>query len=302
MKLTNLAIAFTIALGLSSGAAAQQVIAPVDQLPFDSPESWALQYFTSATLMTGLETGMPDVPGSVTVQLEAGWLPSLTPQQEQVGFAGTAHEDLNKTPVLLRPRIRVGLPRRFALIAAAVPPVHTFGVTPRLGALAIEWAMIDGSAWRLAVRAHGETGTVTGAFTCPAAVLGSSPGSVGNPTGCATVSADVVTMRYGAIEVEVAHRFDRWPRVTPHVTAAVNRIDSHFQVGAHTFGYIDETRLYSNGTTWSTSAGASFAVNPRVTVVADVFYTPLMVRRLASGPRTDDGLLNVRGLFSYRIR
>ncbi len=301
LRLTLLVAALAIALGLSNGAAAQ-VIAPTEHLAFDTPESWALQYFTSATLMTGLETDMPDVPGSVAVQLEAGWLPSLTPQEEQVGFAGTAREDLNKAPLFLRPRIRVGLPGRFALIVAGVPPLRTFGLTPRLGALGIEWAMLDTAEWRLAWRVHGETGSVTGAFTCPAAVLASSPGSAGNPTGCTTVSADVVTLRYGSVELDVAHRFEHWRKLTPHVTASLNGIDSHFEVGAHTFGNIDETRLYSSGATWSASAGASIALTSRIALAADLFYTPLTIRRQAGGPETTDGLFNVRGLFSYRIR
>jgi opacity protein-like surface antigen len=299
--LCRVVLAFVVGLGLPSVAIAQQVVAPVETLPFDSPESWALQYFTSATLMTGLDAARDDAPGTIAAQLEIGWLPTLSAQQEQVGFAGTAHEDLNKAPVFFRPRVRVGLPRRFSVIAAGIPPVHTFGVTPKLGGLGIEWAMVDGPVWRFAWRAHGETGTVTGAFTCPAGVLGSAPGSPGNPTGCEAVSADVVTLRYGAAELDVARRSARWRTLTPHVTIGVNGIDSHFQVDAHTYGFVDRTRLYASGTTWSTSAGASVAVSPRLVFAADVFYTPLMVQR-QTGVRNNDGLFNVRGLLSYRIR
>jgi hypothetical protein len=54
--------------------------------------------------------------------------------------------------------------------------------------------------------------------------------------------------------------------------------------------------------TWSMSAGALLPVGARVELSADAFYTPLMVRRDATGPRVNDGLFNVRGLISYRIR
>ena len=41
---------------LSSYTMAQnRVVAPVQHLSFDAPEAWALKYFTSVTLLSGLE-------------------------------------------------------------------------------------------------------------------------------------------------------------------------------------------------------------------------------------------------------
>jgi hypothetical protein len=69
------------------------------QIAFDRPEEWAMKYFTSATSLSGLTT--PDRPsaGSLAVQFEIGWLPTLSTAQERVGFDGTAPEHLNKAPV-----------------------------------------------------------------------------------------------------------------------------------------------------------------------------------------------------------
>jgi hypothetical protein len=295
-------VVLALLVGVAPPAPAQTVIAPTEQLAFDRPESWALQYFTSASFLTGLGTAAAEHSGAIRIELESGWLPTLTPAQEHVGFAGTKGEDLNKAPVFFRPRVRVGLPAHLALIAGGVPPIRAFGVTPRLAALGVEWAMQDTGTWRLAWRLHGETGTVTGAFTCPETVLASPPGSGDNPTGCETRSSDVVTLRYGALEFDVAHRVEALGHLVPHVGVAVNGIDSHFQVNAHTFGQIDRTRLYARGLTWSMSAGASLPVGPRLELSGDAFYTPLTVRRDATGPRVTDGLFNIRALLSYRIR
>ena len=286
---------------LPGTAAAQTVLAPTEQISFDRPEAWALQYFTSASMFTGLGTDRSDAPGTVRIEIESGWVPSLTASQEQVGFAGTAAEDLNKAPLLLRPRVRIALPGNVAIIAGGVPPVRAFGVTPRLVDLGIEWAIVDNGRWRAAWRAHGQTGSVTGAFTCPASVLTAPPGSSGNPTGCESTSSDLATLRYGAVEFAVARHL-AGTALTPHAAVALNGIDSHFQVDAHTFGHIDETMLLTHGATVSASAGASLPVGGRFTMVADVFYSPLMVQRTNTSPRTLDGFMNVRVLLSYRLR
>src|SRR5262249_9994646 len=154
-------------------------------------------------------------PGSLSVQVESGWIPSMTAAQQHVGFAGTASEDLNKAPVFVRPRLRVALPARFAVIVGGVPPIHAFGVTPRLGGAAVEWPRVETGTWQLSWRAHGQPGNVTGAFTCPEAVLTAAPGSAGNPTGCETVSSDVATLRYGAIEFEAARSLSGLRNLTP---------------------------------------------------------------------------------------
>src|SRR5690348_9997923 len=88
------------------GAIAQSTNnAPVQHLSFNSPEAWALKYFTSATLMSGLQPHdsllEERVAGSVTVGLEMGWLPALNPERARVGFSGKKQEDLNKTPIFV---------------------------------------------------------------------------------------------------------------------------------------------------------------------------------------------------------
>ena len=46
-------------------ASAQEVFAPRQDLDFDRPESWAMKYFASASLCSGLGTPRDSVPGSI---------------------------------------------------------------------------------------------------------------------------------------------------------------------------------------------------------------------------------------------
>lgn len=283
----------------ATSAAALTTDEPAQRLTFDRPEAWALTYFVSSTMLSGLDVPGNHQPGSITVGLEAGWLPTLSTAQQRVGFNGSAVQDLNKAPIMIRPRVTVGLPGRIAFTAAGNPPIRSFGVTPRLVSGAIDWAMIDRPDWRFALRGHGQTGTVTSAFTCPMSVVNLPPGSAGNPSGCTSESADVATLRYAGLELAASHRLGA---ITPHVAVGVNYINSRYEVRAQAYGRPDNDLLETAGWTMSTSAGVGYALTDRLSIVADAFYSPLMVRRTQEAPRTLDAFVNARGLIVYRMR
>ena len=294
-----------ILLSAVAAVAVAQTPSAVRRVDFDSTEGWGLKYFTSATLMTGLQP--PDSPlerrgvGSLTLGLETGWLPDLTAERARVGFGGSKVEDLNKVPILVRPSVRVGLPWKFSVIAAGLPPFRTFGVEPRLLALGLERPILDRERWRLGWRAHAQHGSLKGAFTCPDSALGFPAGSEQNPAGCIAESADKATLRYAGAELQFAYRLARIPRLTPHLSAGVNVVDSKFQVHAPRANRLDQTRLWTRGLTYNGSAGISYLVTERLGFTVDAFYSPLWVRRETAGPRAIDGLFNVRALLSYRV-
>jgi hypothetical protein len=273
---------------------------------FDSPEGWALKYFTSATLLSGFQPPeYREAPtrgfGSVTLGVELGWLPALSAERARVGFSGRKEEDLNKVPLLARPIVRVGLPGKFSVVAAGPPPFRTFGVTPRLLALGVERPLLERDRWRLGWRAYGQTGWVRGAFACPEKVLAAPAGSPDNPSGCIDESRDVVRLRYAGTEVQLAYRIPQVPRLIPHGGVGVNLINSMFEVDALLQSGLDRSRLWTRGMTFNGTAGVSYLLTPRLVFTVDAFYTPLWVRRSSGGPRENDGLFNVRALLSYRL-
>jgi hypothetical protein len=286
---------------MAQGSAVVPVVNEIDHLSFDRPESWALKYFTSATLLAGLDTPRTRKAGSVSIGLEMGWLPSLTDAQRRIGFDGAKEEDLNKAPFLPRPRVVVGLPARLSLIVAVAPPIRAYGIKPKLFALGLERAVYETASLSVGVRGYGQVGSVEAAFTCPTAVLGFAPGSPANSYGCQAESSDTATLHYAGGEVSVGYRGARLHRLSPHAAVAVNYLDMSFQVNALTFGYLDHTHLLSHGVTVAGSGGVSYPLTDRLRAAVDVFYTPLSVTRPGAS-RQNEGLFNVRALVVYQLR
>jgi hypothetical protein len=92
------------------------------------------------------------------------------------------------------------------------------------------------------------------------------------------------------------------PKVIPHIAVAGNFIDGALQIHAPVAGGLDQTRLWTRGGTFSSSAGVSYLFTKQVAFTVDVFYSPLWVQRSAGAPTTNDGLFNVRALLSYSFR
>jgi hypothetical protein len=298
----GLAVGTFVLLVMPAPARAQMVMSSVEHLAFDRPESWALKYFSAATLVGGLETPGPQPSGSVSLGLEAGWLPPLSDAQQRVGYYGTESQDLNKAPFFPRPRVSIGLPWRFSLIVAAVPPVPMFGLKTKLLALGIARPVYEGRSWTGGLRAYGQVGTVQGAYTCPASTVAYAAGSPGNRDGCQAVSSDTAALRYVGGELSIAYRRAASSRLSPHAAFGVTYMDVGFQVNATTFGMIDRTHYLSHGTAVSASGGISYRLSGRFALSTDMSYTPLSVRRSFGAPVHNDGLFTARTLLAYRLR
>ncbi len=275
-----------------------------EHIGFDRPEAWGLKYFAAATLLSGLQppdSGEEHHVGSINVAFETAWLPTLNAGQEQIGFHGRAPEDLNQAPVFMRPVVRIGLPWQLTAVVAAPPPFEVFGVTPRLLAIGLERPLLERNGWTVGWRGYGQVGFVKGAFTCPNSVLTSAPGSAGNPEGCLEASNDKATLRYAGGEVQVGHRIGH-SKLVPHATVGGTFVDGVFQVNAIDTHAIDHSHLWTHGGILSTTGGISYMLTQHAAFTVDMFYSPLEVRRSATSPLTNDGLLNVRALLSYTFR
>lgn len=294
----------------SAAAGAQPVVTGTEHVESDRPEAWAVKYFTSTTLLSGFGAPRPVDTGSILLGGELVWIPFLTTEQQRVGFRGTKLEDLNKAPFFARPRITIGLPADFAATVAFVPPVETFGVTPKLFALALERPLYTSESWTTGWRVYGQVGTAESAFTCPENVLAFPAGSIVNPTGCLEASSDVATLRYVGLELGVGD-LTAGRRIRAHAAAAVNYLDNAFAVNARRFDFhggseriefIDRTVQRSEGVTFSVRSGVGLRLSDRLEAAVDVFYTPLWVRRQDGSPLDHDGLVNAKALLRYRLR
>ena len=256
-------------------------------------------YFTSVTLFSGLGAPRAREPWSVEAGLELSNIPHLSEKQRTVGFGGTKTEDLNRSPVFVRPRVTVGLPWKLSLSLAYVPPIEVFDVRPHLFALALERPLIERGPWTLGLRGYGQVGEVEGDFTCPHDVTKFPPGSEGNPYGCDEKSQDEVSQNYVGAEIGTSYRLDRG--LTPYLTVGANYLTTEFHVHASEFGVPDRTRLAANVWTFSLGAGVGFDVSKRARWSLGLFFTPLFVARPPEIEDESDSLVHFRTDISFRL-
>lgn len=292
-----------VLLSMVSATGSAQTEPPVlegtEMISFDRPEAWAMKWFASITLFTSLAPPTKREAGSVGLGFELDWIPSLSEDQRRVGFSGTKVEDLNRLPVLPRPRVAVGLGRKFTLEAAWIPPVEVKGLTPNIVDVAIERPLAEAGNWTFGGRAYGQYGTLEGDITCTTDDAMIPPGDPGNSFGCQEPSTDQVTLAYAGLAATVGYRIPSTRASFVNFGVYATYMDLVFQVDALTYGLRDRTRQETDGWTVAAVAGFGFAVSERVGLAFEAFYSPLDVIRPPSTEAENDGLFNLRSLLSY---
>jgi hypothetical protein len=296
---TTLAALALAALLTAPPATGQPVFRADEDLAFDRPEAWAMKYYASVSLASGFGVPAERAPGDVDFAFEVGWIPSLEGDEARVGFRGTKQEDLDKAPLLARPRLTVGLPARFTLELGWVPPVEVFDAKPNLVTVALGRPLFVGHVWRTGARLHGMAGTIESDITCPDEIAGRDDPDV-NPFRCEAPSEDEVDVSYVGLELAVERAAGgAW---VPYGALGVSSLDLEFQVNAVTGGFRDLSRLTASGPQWHAVAGLRWQGRPRTTLGAEVFYSPLEVERVDGEGSETDPLVNVRAVVSYRLR
>lgn len=283
-------------------ATATSVLRTSERLPSDRPEVWAMNYFTSLALLTGFGTPPRRKFLSIEPAAELDWVPAVSDEDARVGFNGVKEEDLNKAPIFARPRLTIGLPLDFALTLSYVPPVKLFGVRANLFAFGFERPIWEHRSWSVGLRAYGQIGHIDGAFTCPSGASRYKPGSSRNPAGCQNESDDTAYQNYGGLEASIAYRIDQLKKLTPYLTVSGNYLSTAFQVRALTNGF--EDRTYQSASTWTfaMSAGVVYPLTDKIQVAVGMFYSPLQVTRPPATSSSNDGVVNVRSMLTYRWR
>jgi len=275
-----------------------QVIDDVEILDWDRPEAWAMKYFNSVSILTGLGPPKAREVWSFELGLELNTIPSLSEEQRRIGFGGAKVEDINRLPALVRPRLTVGLPAGLSFDIAWVPPVELRGVISNLLAVALERPVYAGGPWILGLRLYGQIGEVEGDFTCSESEASHPPGSPENIWGCEEPSADELTLNYLGLAFTGGYRLSK---TDFHWGLAANYMDMEFQVNALTYGFIDRTLLLADGWTWSINGGASWRLGRRTSLAVEIFYSPLSVVRPPSTSVANDGLLNLRSMLRFEL-
>lgn len=297
MKRSFVVIPLAVAVSLAGTALARaQVIESTEELSFDRPESWAMKYFASLAILSGM--GVPERmgAGAIDVGFEGSTVPQLSEDQRRVGFAGTKVEDLNRTSFFGRVRGRLGLSRTYSLDLAYLPPFDIGGTKPHLFAAGIGRPFQVGKSFRFGVRGYGQLGTIKGDITCSADEIANGP----NPFRCESPSNDKLDQRI--LGVELTGGYVSESPFRPYFGVSVHYLDLKFHVDAAYSGIIDHTLQTTRGGTVSLTGGLTYVANQKWRITGEMFYSPLSVVRPPSTTSTNDGLLNARFLVTYRIR
>jgi hypothetical protein len=292
--LTALSLALSVAL-FSRGASAQPLVEGTEELEFDAPESWAMKYYASLALLTGM--GVPEAMGAGRIDLgfEGGFVPQLSEEQRRVGFGGVKVEDLNRTSFFGRLRGRIGLSETASLELAYLPPIEVDGTKPHMFSVAVGRPFDVGENWKIGLRGYGHFGSIEGDITCSSQDLEGE-----NPYDCVAPSNDDLSQR--AYGVEVTTGYVSSSPLRPYVGVAFNYLDLEFQVDAMHSGIHDRTLQLTDGATVYLTGGATYAAGDKWRITGELFYSWLSVVRPPETTSENDGLFNFRFLVSYRIR
>jgi hypothetical protein len=290
-------------LGLALPAPAQTVLNGREDLARDRPEAWAMRWFAAAVEPSGFGAIEAPAPGSVELGLELDHLPRLSERQRTVGFGGAKTEDLNRAPLLAYPRVRIGLPRGFALDGSWLPPVEVDGARANLLDLGLSRGVLERGGFRLGLRLGLLAGTIRGDFTCPSAAAAAGDDPARNPYACESASDDEVRIGSAGLEATLGYRSRRRPALDAWLALSGRELDSSFRVDARWNGIVDRSRLDYRGTEWSLAAGVAWSGRKPWRWAAEVRWAPLDVERVATaGGRQRDDLLQARLLIVRRLR
>lgn len=275
----------------------QVLINSSEQLDFDRPEAWAMKYFASLSLMTGMGAARSIDAGSIELGVELGSVPSLSRTERTVGFNGTKEEDINRTSIFGRMRIVVGLANDFSLEATYLPPIDISGVEPSLYGLALARPLSQSDRWRTSARLTAQDGNFSGDFTCSADEIRNGS----NNFQCEEPSRDEISIRTASLELATARRAasERWES---YFSLGLHTMDLEFEVRAEYLGLIDRGTLSTDGTTYSATLGLAYFSETQWRWSAELFYSPLDVVRPPAISTETDALLNLRFMFGYAIR
>jgi hypothetical protein len=275
---------------------AQTVNRGYERLDPDRPEAWAMNYFTATSFMTGFGRTPALGPGQWAAAVELGHIPSLSNEQQRVGFSGSKSEDLNKSPLIGRLRALLGLPGGWIAELGYTPPVEIDGARPHaLVAAAIGRLLFERGDFSLSARLFGQHGSVSGDITCPAELAGVEDGTI-NPYGCRAPSDDRLRLNYYGLELTPALRRGAWQW---HASLAAVRVETEVQVDALTHGVHDLSRLAAKDVLPAIAVGTSRELGKHWRWGAEVLYVPLQVQRDAAGSTENDPLTSVRLSLGY---
>ena len=249
------------------------------EVDFESPEGWAMAYTSASALNLG-QTASDDLnKGNLRISAELSSIPSLSEEQQKVGFNGIKDEDLNKSPVFGRLRFSYGLNSDTFLELSWTPPFEIDGAKPEnIWGLALSRKFIKRENVDLGIRIYISKGKAEADVTCSKDVIAIEPFTPGNLSGCIDISKDKLSIDHHGIEATLVFK-NFGNGFTPWLTFASTQMDPSVKVDAPLRYGQELVNINTDGTTLTYSIGIDYALDRNKNLSLATSFTPLDVNR-----------------------
>lgn len=272
-----------------------------EEVSFSSPEGWGMSYMSAASL--NLSDSFPaslDL-GEVVITGEISTIPKLNREQQKIGFGGLKYEDLNKSPLFGRGKLKIGFYWDSVLELSYTPPLEIKGAKPNnLWGIALAKPIISNDSVNLGIRYYRLSGNAVADVTCSKNTVNQPLYTAGNPSGCISVSKDRIDLGHQGFEILLTRNHIN-EKFKPYISLASTKIDSSVKIDAQLELSREIAFVQTSGTINTLSFGLNYKISDNWQFNLGTSYTPLNVNR-PSPAGGDDDFWNLKLGFSWNPR
>ena len=272
-----------------------------EEVSFSSPEGWGMSYMSAASL--NLSDSFPASLdfGELVITGEISTIPKLNREQQKIGFGGLKYEDLNKSPLFGRGKLKIGFYWDSVLELSYTPPLEIKGAKPNnLWGIALAKPIISNDSLNLGIRYYRLSGNAVADVTCSENTVNQPLYTAGNPSGCISVSKDRIDLGHQGFEILLASNYIN-EKFKPYISLASTKIDSSVKIDAQLELSREIAFVQTSGTINTLNFGLNYKISDNWQFNLGTSYTPLDVNR-PTPAGGDDDFWNLKLGFSWNPR
>ena len=259
-----------------------------EEVALDSPEGWGMSYMSAASL--NLSDSFPTTMafGEIVLTGELSNIPKLNREQQKIGFGGLKYEELNKSPVFGRGKLKVGFYWDSVLEVSYTPPLELKGAKPKnLWGIALSKQFINNDKLNLGLRYYNLSGKAVADVTCSQKTVNQPLYTAGNPSGCISTSKDKIDLGHQGFEIILASK-NPVLNFRPWVSIATTKIDSSVRIDAQLELSREIAYVSTEGTLSTLNFGLNYPLSDKWVLNLGTSYTPLDANRPTPAGGDDD--------------
>ena len=259
-----------------------------EEVALDSPEGWGMSYMSAASLNLSDSFPTSMAFGEIVLTGELSNIPKLNREQQKIGFGGLKYEELNKSPVFGRGKLKIGFYWDSVLEVSYTPPLELKGAKPKnLWGIALSKQVINNDKLNLGLRYYNLSGKAVADVTCSQKTVNQPLYTAGNPSGCISTSKDKIDLGHQGFEIILASK-NSVLNFSPWVSFATTKIDSSVRIDAQLELSREIAYVSTEGTLSTLNFGLNYPLSDKWVLNLGTSYTPLDANRPTPAGGDDD--------------